>query len=72
LVSQRISLQGERETTPAMARPSGVLSIKPVRSTLNHLREVVQTHARDLTAGVLAEIRDVELLKRSVYGASVA
>jgi hypothetical protein len=45
--------------------------IKPVRSTLNQLREVVQTQARDLPAGVLAEIRDVELLKRVVLKRSI-
>jgi len=45
--------------------------IKPVRSTLNQLREVVQTQARDLPIGVLAEIRDVELLKRVVLKRSI-
>jgi len=45
--------------------------IKPVRSTLNQLREMVQTQARDLPVGVLAEIRDVELLKRIVLKRSI-
>jgi hypothetical protein len=35
-------------------------SIAPVRATLNQLREVVRSQARDLP-GVLAEIRDVQL-----------
>lgn len=50
--------------------------IKPVRALLGQLREVVQAEAADLPPGVLAEIRDVELLKRvvvkrSVYGADL-
>lgn len=45
--------------------------IKQVRSTLSQLREVVQTQARDLPSGVLAEIRDVELLKRVVLKRSI-
>jgi hypothetical protein len=40
--------------------------LKPVRAVLGQLREMVQAQAKDLPPGVLAEIRDVELLKRVV------
>lgn len=40
--------------------------LAPVRAVLGQLREMVQAQARDLPPGVLAEIRDVELLKRVV------
>jgi hypothetical protein len=47
--------------------------VKQVRAVLGSLREMVQAQAKDLPAGVLAEIRDVDLLKRvilkrSIYG----
>jgi hypothetical protein len=45
--------------------------IKPLRATLNQLREVVQTQSRDLPPGVLAEVRDVDLLKRVVLKRSI-
>jgi hypothetical protein len=50
-------------------RTAGFLSeypLKPVRAVLGSLREMVQAQAKDLPAGVLAEIRDVDLLKRVV------
>ncbi|MGI8679431.1 MAG: Eco57I restriction-modification methylase domain-containing protein, partial [Jatrophihabitans sp.] len=40
--------------------------LAPVRAVLNQLRETVQAQARDLPAGVLDQIRDVDLLKRVV------
>ena len=40
--------------------------LKPVRALLGQLREMVQAQAKDLPAGVLADIRDVDLLKRVV------
>lgn len=40
--------------------------LRPVRAVLSQLREVVDSQARDLPAGVLSEIRDVDLLKRIV------
>ncbi|CAN5847579.1 hypothetical protein BH20GEM1_BH20GEM1_10220 [soil metagenome] len=45
--------------------------LKPVRAVLGQLREMVQAQAKDLPAGVLAEIRDVELLKRVVLKRSI-
>src|SRR5205823_781034 len=56
----------DRVATFLSERPIG-----PVRATLSQLREVVQSQARDLPAGVLAEIRDVELLKRVVLKRSI-
>lgn len=40
--------------------------LAPVRAVIGQLREMVQAQAKDLPAGALAEIRDVELLKRVV------
>ena len=45
--------------------------LKPVRAVLRSLREMVQAQAKDLPAGVLAEIRDVDLLKRVVLKRSI-
>jgi hypothetical protein len=45
--------------------------LKPVRAVLGSLREMVQAQAKDLPAGVLAEIRDVDLLKRVVLKRSI-
>jgi len=45
--------------------------LAPVRAVLNQLRETVQAQARDLPAGVLEEIRDVDLLKRVVLKRSI-
>ncbi len=45
--------------------------LKPVRAVLGQLREMVQSQAKDLPPGVLAEIRDVELLKRVVLKRSI-
>ena len=45
--------------------------LKPVRAVLGQLREMVQAQAKDLPLGVLAEIRDVELLKRVVLKRSI-
>lgn len=45
--------------------------LKPVRAVLGSLRETVQVQAKDLPAGVLAEIRDVDLLKRVVLKRSI-
>jgi hypothetical protein len=45
--------------------------LKPVRAVLGQLREMVQAQAKDLPKGVLAEIRDVELLKRVVLKRSI-
>lgn len=45
--------------------------LKPVRAVLGQLREMVQAQAKDLPEGVLAEIRDVELLKRVVLKRSI-
>lgn len=45
--------------------------LKPVRAVLGQLREMVQAQAKDLPPGVLAEIRDVELLKRVVLKRSI-
>jgi hypothetical protein len=40
--------------------------LKPVRAVLGQLREMVHAQSKDLPNGVLADIRDVELLKRVV------
>jgi hypothetical protein len=45
--------------------------LAPVRAVLNQLRETVQAQARDLPAGVLEQIRDVDLLKRVVLKRSI-
>ena len=50
-------------------RTAGFLAerpLRPVRAVLGQLREMVQSQATDLPPGALAEIRDVELLKRVV------
>ncbi|MGB0093390.1 MAG: hypothetical protein WBP81_12785 [Solirubrobacteraceae bacterium] len=45
--------------------------LKPVRAVLGQLREMVQAQAKDLPPGALAEVRDVELLKRVVLKRSI-
>lgn len=45
--------------------------LAPVRAVLAQLRETVQAQARDLPAGMLEQIRDVDLLKRVVLKRSI-
>ena len=59
------------DVLPTGSRPSSPSAPRPVRAVLSQLREMVQAQARDLPAGVLAEIRDVELLKRVVLKRSI-